>query len=563
VPWLIPAGTYRVTSVIAYTGGDCSGTLLSANDSTLTSPAFEIATVATDIASVTSAEVNAYTNMVRGANKLGNLTNRHGQFLYIDSDDVLLGRLGGSNLRQGDCFVVDTDDGYISPPLYSTWTLPATNVLAYAKTLRPGITITGLAVQLDGTASGERNCAIQVSRCNTKLVGCRVTNSSTGTVQQGFKVQSAANITFDTCTVDNLGVAGTNYSWQAGFGANVLLLNCSQSKCRRGCDAQRAKNVRIVGGSFPSGIGAHYAWGFSASGAVLAGDNSQNGHAVLVSGGDFAIRDCDITISGIATAAVRVRSDLFECGGKLIISGNRIVFDDTDGALANTAYVADLRGQNASAYDALRTVEMPRLLSITDNAVSLLGAGSSTIVEVISFLMDYTSFTQTITCSGTWEVSGNDFQYANGTSTGGLARSHFVVFKPTSAAGAGYQIHLADLPGVYCYSYCASGLVNSTARNDWQVDRTGTTNLMSLAYGTFRRAVVSSETVTFNFPTGTGAYVAIGDEIRAQTAASANTVANGTVATVLGSLGPTGAQTTVQGWQKILVGGTSRYTPYW
>ncbi len=40
-------------------------------------------------------------------------------------------------------------------------------------------------------------------------------------------------------------------------------------------------------------------------------------------------------------------------------------------------------------------------------------------------------------------------------------------------------------------------------------------------------------------------------------------VANGTVATTLTSLGPTGASTTVQGWLRIKVGGTVRYIPFW
>jgi len=40
-------------------------------------------------------------------------------------------------------------------------------------------------------------------------------------------------------------------------------------------------------------------------------------------------------------------------------------------------------------------------------------------------------------------------------------------------------------------------------------------------------------------------------------------VANGAVATTLGSVGPTGAATTVQGWLAIKVGGTARYIPFW
>jgi hypothetical protein len=40
-------------------------------------------------------------------------------------------------------------------------------------------------------------------------------------------------------------------------------------------------------------------------------------------------------------------------------------------------------------------------------------------------------------------------------------------------------------------------------------------------------------------------------------------VANGSVATTLTSVGPTGASTTVQGWLEFDVDGTTRYIPYW
>ncbi|HPS76526.1 MAG TPA: hypothetical protein PLS53_00060 [Thermoanaerobaculaceae bacterium] len=40
-------------------------------------------------------------------------------------------------------------------------------------------------------------------------------------------------------------------------------------------------------------------------------------------------------------------------------------------------------------------------------------------------------------------------------------------------------------------------------------------------------------------------------------------VANGTVAAVLNSSGPTGANTAIQGWLRVNINGTDRYIPYW
>lgn len=50
----------------------------------------------------------------------------------------------------------------------------------------------------------------------------------------------------------------------------------------------------------------------------------------------------------------------------------------------------------------------------------------------------------------------------------------------------------------------------------------------------------------------------------AMSISSANSIANGSVASVLTpASGPTGAHTAVQGWLQIIVAGTTRYIPYW
>ena len=45
--------------------------------------------------------------------------------------------------------------------------------------------------------------------------------------------------------------------------------------------------------------------------------------------------------------------------------------------------------------------------------------------------------------------------------------------------------------------------------------------------------------------------------------ALAEATANGSVATAISSVGPTGAQTTIQGWIRVDVAGTPRYVPFW
>jgi hypothetical protein len=40
-------------------------------------------------------------------------------------------------------------------------------------------------------------------------------------------------------------------------------------------------------------------------------------------------------------------------------------------------------------------------------------------------------------------------------------------------------------------------------------------------------------------------------------------VGNGSVATAMSSVGPTGASATIQGWEKITIGGQARYRPFW
>jgi hypothetical protein len=61
------------------------------------------------------------------------------------------------------------------------------------------------------------------------------------------------------------------------------------------------------------------------------------------------------------------------------------------------------------------------------------------------------------------------------------------------------------------------------------------------------------------FPIGTNPWFAI--DTSGNLKLKASNAANGTVATVLGSLGPAGSHTTVQEWFKVQINGVDRYIP--
>lgn len=61
-----------------------------------------------------------------------------------------------------------------------------------------------------------------------------------------------------------------------------------------------------------------------------------------------------------------------------------------------------------------------------------------------------------------------------------------------------------------------------------------------------------------------GGLVQIGLGTAGNSPSIANGTANGSVATTLGSVGPTGSTAgDPQGWIRINVGGTDRFVPYW
>lgn len=82
------------------------------------------------------------------------------------------------------------------------------------------------------------------------------------------------------------------------------------------------------------------------------------------------------------------------------------------------------------------------------------------------------------------------------------------------------------------------------------------------------RVIGGTETLAFTFNRSSGnltfAGSAVFDGATGKTVRITNGAANGSVATTLGSVGPTGATAgNPQGWMRISVNGTDRYIPYW
>lgn len=116
------------------------------------------------------------------------------------------------------------------------------------------------------------------------------------------------------------------------------------------------------------------------------------------------------------------------------------------------------------------------------------------------------------------------------------------------------------------------------------VGRTGDVSVTgnNVTSGTAGAITITAGSGTFGGGIGGGVYITAGNSAGAGnggditlttgTAASGSNgkinfvntnVANGAVATAMSSVGPTGANTAIQGWLAIKVGGTARYIPFW
>lgn len=545
--WFIPAGDWRINGAVSiFTGGRCEGNILMPNNGSIRNR-LVVRPVAADLidkdqtGGLTLATVKSWTGCYRRSRKINGLTGRMGQYIFVNTVDQDMIKRSGQPWDFEEGFLVADNEGRLAHSLYADWNTAAwtqSGTALKVQIVRERISIAGLTVILFNDGSGQptastpnaTEAAVTVTRCNTDFVDCSVINRSGQQVFIGFSAMNACSVTYHSCYVQGLQIWKTNYGFSSGGCAGVSYVNCSEVFTRRGIDATKCKNISIVGGTFPSGVGAHWAWWMSVTGANLGGTNGvkssttggtdANASAVWVAGGGYTVENCTIHLSDLGSAAVAMRSDLHELGDSVIIRGNTIVFADAPGTSAIFSTVG-----NPSGFDAGRPVEMPRLVVISDNTVT--AYGTDRIVQ--PYAAHDGSWTRTntpydIKVSQRLEIRNNQWSFltnANEPLTDRLSdnvtsRIQLVYYKPAMLVGSGVEADLSGFPSLRVLVFAmpeSDATVRASARFNARIEQVSGRLEIRRGPGAYRSITYDvSDVVVANANSGVPSYPVVGDE---------------------------------------------------
>jgi hypothetical protein len=280
--------------------------------------------------------------------------------------------------------------------------------------------------------------------------------------------------------------------------------------------------IRIRGGIYDGGIGAHWGHDIDVSGAMVAVDYSGGSQKPFwFSGGNVRVHDCSISLTSFANGVMGVRSDLFEMYGVFELSGNKIFIDNRNNAIGAASTTAlqlmsiTSPGDPTAAYDTGRPVSLPSLIRIVGNWVQLLGPSTESI-SLLSLMGDYTGMPQTITVDGAVVIEDNRFDLENGLVDGsGNPRLTISAVRPLNQIGGGYRFRIRGLPCLYTWFHCNSTVVNNASRHSVLISEIiGPTQCFQSA-GAFSRVGMTNCLGTINvfIPSGGAGYTPVGDEV--------------------------------------------------
>lgn len=518
-PWYLPKGDYLVTAALnVYTSGRCDGRIVVANTGQSWIPV-QVMPLAADVTSIPLATVNAWTGIVKDATVNAEWASYYGSTLVFYSDDeTLLNRRNTTGFYFRDVVVIDDPVGTFYPPLMktksATWTAP--NAFVTATRNRAPIVIDGLCVAFT-SGSGEATGGILVQRSNTTLRSPSVINTSSGKVLQGVQIAYASGVTIYDGYVEGMNENTTNYAYNIGTAACVTLVNCREVFCRRGVDCQPGKKIRVIGGEYPDGVGAHWVSDFDVSLAAIASD-SPNTAPIWVSGRDVSVHHNHILVRSDQFSCIGVRDDIFECAGNLRLESNNIMVDCSASASTDRTLVSVVPGTSA-AFDYGRQLKLPDYIAITGNKIRQLNASFTGRINCVNLLgTGSTTNPSGISGGGKIVIRDNAFDLEagalHGDSTplvGGLFLSKILAYN----AGSGYEVLLDGLPSVQMYLWCdPAHSFTSTLRANVVSKNVGTM-LWQGSYGAFLHADLGADSInvfgtsrpsaSFNTP--------IGDEI--------------------------------------------------
>ncbi|MFY9293993.1 MAG: hypothetical protein WAP03_25345 [Methylorubrum rhodinum] len=458
--------------------------LIFANNSAMPNKV-SIENVQGDTGTIDIREVRQWTGFTRRSRKLGNLGadyvgdnntpvdgpgTRKGQYIHVDTTaQSIMPRVGGETIQFGEGFLVADDDGGLAHMISGN----ANNAIWSGasvgyKIVRERITIEGLHVVIgDNGTAGTSGGIVVNNRPNVSFKSCEVNVVSTKAVGAGFVDDLVCSVTHEDGRVTGLRVVVTNYGWNSNLSAGIVYRSPKARFVRRGIDAHRSKHIDIESPQLPDGWGCHYAWWMGSRGGLVGASTSANPQALHIAGGGFSCVDADMPISGSATSLVRARADMMECGDSVVLRGNRITIK-VDG---DAFRFLDFQGSTTGP-DNGRTVEWPRLVSATDNVVTIHGANMMVRVVWWGLNLSDEVYKYGNEVNSRWNISGNQWKFVNGDPLlNGVPRLQIFCNKAEKSQGDGVFAYLADFPSLFVQTVGQIDAQNKIARFNATIER--------------------------------------------------------------------------------------------
>ncbi len=517
--------------VTAYTAGRMAGSIICATNGQAWFP-FNVAPLPADVTTIPLATLNNWSCIVKDNAAGGtDLAPYYGCTVWwYTSDEQIIARNGSpGQLNYADAVVVEDPSGNFYPPVLKTKSVATwVNAQAQAVRNRAAIVVEGVNVRfLSG--STESAGGIMVTRPNTLMLRPSVINTSAGLLQQAMGDNHASGVVWDGGYAEGSGRNSTNYGFTTGIGVGSQFIGCKEIYCRRGFDTTFGKNVGIVGGQYPDGVGGHWCAGLdvgggatiSASTANEASGGSPNTAPIWVAGKDVSVHDCKIIVRPDIFMAFGVRSDLFELAGAARLTNNDIIFDCT-GNTGTRRYLFSA-ATTSGTFDYGRQVSMPAMIEVSGNRVRQIGTGFTENLSLVSmFATGSFASPSGLSWGGQITVKGNSWNLDADALNGTAPRLRVDLLKldaVTAGLGVdnvGYTINLDDLPHVNIYLYCSPNNPNPSLYRHRVTARCSGTFGWGANYGAFQSLRASFGTRTSAWSSSrpsTGYQTAIGDEI--------------------------------------------------
>lgn len=526
----IPPGNWNVDKLVCYTGMKCDGELLTTNAGQQY-PAISIESLPSDRITIayfdgSSQQPPGIPSWVNAAGFLGAAgKNKEAAFSpyygytisFLTGSQKFVDRLGGGSLAFRDVYVVHDPDGSFYPAVAIPKSVTWAGLTALAYRNRQPVTVRDLRVRAE-TGAGGRSGLIRCSRPNVTFDGGAAVNESGNVMNNLFAITGASGVLLEGVHVRGAGEDSLEYGFAIDRGIDITLLACTELFCRRGMDAHGGKEIKIVGGSYPDGVGGHWIEGLYVGGRAYLSSDLPNTAPVHVAGRDVTIENCKVLVRNDQAAVVNVRQDEFELRGAARVIGNDIEFDCT--ASTGSRRTIFNANTNSDTHDWGRKIYLPDLIEIEGNRIQQRGTSFTGGLSFVSILESNfnppVAGGKGLSAGGTLKISGNEVD-----AEVALTPS-IVISKRDSYVEGGYGIAVEDQAAAQIYLHCSSTHGSlSTPRHDVDVRNVGTLT-WNANYGAFRSASLGARTLSNAIGTGRpgGGYAtALGDENEARTSA--------------------------------------------